>query len=131
MYCCIDDNNTEIINNIVYMDLKKITYYINCVSDGFGFFGSKFEKLINDIDFENLPSNIQELNIIIINNNYLQHFSRVYKILVEKIKNVSNYVNIKSNPTTLPKRKFCSICGNSARYTCPRCGEYYCSSRCN
>jgi hypothetical protein len=94
MYCCIDDNNTEIINNIVYMDLKKITYYINCVSDGFGFFGSKFEKLINDIDFENLPSNIQELNIIIINNNYLQHFSRVYKILVEKIKNVSNYVNI-------------------------------------
>ena len=55
-----------------------------------------------------------------------------------------NFVNIKSNlsVSVCAKYKFCSICTyyftlnfifirNLAKYTCPRCGEYYCSLKCH
>jgi len=42
-----------------------------------------------------------------------------------------NFVNCKSKPSLYPKKKFCSICGNFAKYHCPRCGEPYCSLKCH
>lgn len=42
-----------------------------------------------------------------------------------------NFENVKSEPPKYPARKFCSICGNTANYTCPRCGEKYCNLRCH
>lgn len=42
-----------------------------------------------------------------------------------------NFVKIKMDGSTYPRRKFCSICGNNSNYNCPRCGEKYCSMRCH
>jgi len=31
----------------------------------------------------------------------------------------------------LQRRKFCSVCGFQAPYTCPRCGMRFCSRKCS
>ncbi|TVU27500.1 hypothetical protein EJB05_02988, partial [Eragrostis curvula] len=33
-------------------------------------------------------------------------------------------------PSTSSRRHYCSVCGNSANYTCVRCGTRFCSCRC-
>ncbi|XP_037440535.1 SWR1 complex subunit 6-like [Triticum dicoccoides] len=33
-------------------------------------------------------------------------------------------------PSTSSRRHYCSVCGNSSNYTCPRCGTRFCSCRC-
>ncbi|KAM0896452.1 hypothetical protein ACQ4PT_023193 [Festuca glaucescens] len=33
-------------------------------------------------------------------------------------------------PSTSSRRHYCSVCGSSANYTCPRCGTRFCSCRC-
>jgi HIT zinc finger. len=42
-----------------------------------------------------------------------------------------NFVNSRVSRPRYPGRKFCSICGNTSSYTCPRCGEKYCSRKCH
>lgn len=42
-----------------------------------------------------------------------------------------NFLSCKVHKPKYPKRKFCSVCGNISNYTCPRCGENYCTMRCH
>ena len=42
-----------------------------------------------------------------------------------------NYLSIAAEPSKLPTRHFCSVCGSFGRYTCVRCGSRFCSIRCN
>jgi zinc finger HIT domain-containing protein 1 len=42
-----------------------------------------------------------------------------------------NFINARVEPPKYPGRKFCSICGNTSVYTCPRCGQRYCSRKCH
>jgi len=41
-----------------------------------------------------------------------------------------SYFNNVAQPSTLPRRFFCSMCGNIAPYSCVRCGQRYCSVGC-
>eukprot|EP01016_Furgasonia_blochmanni_P048475 TRINITY_DN7224_c0_g2_i1.p2 TRINITY_DN7224_c0_g2~~TRINITY_DN7224_c0_g2_i1.p2 ORF type:complete len:199 (+),score=73.89 TRINITY_DN7224_c0_g2_i1:70-597(+) len=41
-----------------------------------------------------------------------------------------HFINARMTEPSIPSRKFCSICGNFAGYTCPRCGEKYCGLKC-
>lgn len=49
----------------------------------------------------------------------------------EKKQVFPNFVKIKARENIYPSRGFCSICGIFSKYTCPRCGEKYCSLRCH
>jgi len=43
-----------------------------------------------------------------------------------------NYLTSKAKPSTIAAaRKFCSVCGLTAPYTCPRCGTRFCSRKCS
>jgi hypothetical protein len=43
----------------------------------------------------------------------------------------ANYVTVTAEPSQLPARHFCSVCGYIGKYSCVRCGLRYCSNRCN
>jgi len=45
-------------------------------------------------------------------------------------KNQINYVTATANPSTLPTRHFCSVCGQRGIYSCTRCGMRSCSIKC-
>lgn len=42
-----------------------------------------------------------------------------------------NYLTVRAGPSTIPARRFCSVCGQNSDYNCTRCGQRYCSMRCN
>jgi zinc finger HIT domain-containing protein 1 len=42
-----------------------------------------------------------------------------------------NYESVAAEPPTAPPIKFCSVCGYVGNYTCTRCGQRFCSVRCN
>jgi zinc finger HIT domain-containing protein 1 len=48
--------------------------------------------------------------------------------LEEKVE--PNFCNIKVGRPRYPSRKYCSICGNLSRSSCPRCGERICQLKC-
>ena len=41
------------------------------------------------------------------------------------------FFSVEAPPSTRPARKFCSICGRLAAYTCPMCQANFCCVRCN
>lgn len=41
-----------------------------------------------------------------------------------------NYLSIQSEPSLLPVRHFCSVCGQNGRYSCTRCGMRTCCVKC-
>ncbi len=41
-----------------------------------------------------------------------------------------NYVKATANPSVLPTRHFCSVCGRRGIYSCTRCGMRSCSIKC-
>ncbi|KAI9596006.1 hypothetical protein BDF19DRAFT_439338 [Syncephalis fuscata] len=43
---------------------------------------------------------------------------------------VPTYLTAAIGPSTQPSRKFCSVCGFVAGYTCTRCGMQYCTLNC-
>ena len=45
-------------------------------------------------------------------------------------KKQSNYVTATANPSLLPTRYFCSVCGQGGIYSCTRCGMRSCSIKC-
>ena len=42
-----------------------------------------------------------------------------------------NFISMRAQTNIYPPRSFCSICGITGKYTCPRCGERYCSLKCH
>uniref|UniRef100_A0A5S6QSM2 HIT-type domain-containing protein n=1 Tax=Trichuris muris TaxID=70415 RepID=A0A5S6QSM2_TRIMR len=42
-----------------------------------------------------------------------------------------NYLTVQAPSSRIPARKICFICGNIARYTCPKCGIQHCSLQCD
>jgi hypothetical protein len=42
-----------------------------------------------------------------------------------------NYESIAAQPSNTPHTKFCSVCGYIGSYSCTRCGQRFCSVRCN
>ncbi len=44
---------------------------------------------------------------------------------------VPNYLSACAAHSTFPARHFCSVCGNFSDYTCTRCGQRFCSIKCN
>ncbi|KFD56119.1 hypothetical protein M514_02897 [Trichuris suis] len=42
-----------------------------------------------------------------------------------------NYLSVQAPSSRIPPRKICFICGNTSRYTCPKCGIQHCSLECN
>ena len=42
-----------------------------------------------------------------------------------------NYLTVAVQPSKLPARQFCSVCGYEGIYKCTRCGSRYCSVKCN
>lgn len=42
-----------------------------------------------------------------------------------------NYASINADSSSLPPRKFCSVCGLDGIYACSRCGMRYCTIKCN
>jgi zinc finger HIT domain-containing protein 1 len=42
----------------------------------------------------------------------------------------TNYISIQSEPSLLPIRHFCSVCGQNGRYSCTRCGMRTCCVKC-
>ncbi|CAD5229461.1 unnamed protein product [Bursaphelenchus okinawaensis] len=53
----------------------------------------------------------------------------------EKVKNPLDerptYDDVLASPSILPARKFCSVCGLFSKYSCFKCGSYFCSMICN
>eukprot|EP01100_Stratorugosa_tubuloviscum_P008407 TRINITY_DN3504_c0_g2_i1.p1 TRINITY_DN3504_c0_g2~~TRINITY_DN3504_c0_g2_i1.p1 ORF type:complete len:197 (-),score=65.67 TRINITY_DN3504_c0_g2_i1:47-637(-) len=49
---------------------------------------------------------------------------------IDKINNC-NYFSAAASPSIFPARNFCSVCGILSNYTCTRCGQKYCSIKCN
>jgi len=45
--------------------------------------------------------------------------------------NFPNYLSIVAGPSRYPARHFCSVCSFFSKYTCIRCGMYYCSLKCS
>ena len=45
-------------------------------------------------------------------------------------KKETNFVSIRVGKPRYPSRKYCSICGNLSRSSCPRCGERTCQLKC-
>lgn len=41
-----------------------------------------------------------------------------------------NYLSAQVEPSNLPERHFCAVCGFPSNYTCIACGTRYCSVRC-
>ncbi|EAT34901.1 AAEL012898-PA [Aedes aegypti] len=41
-----------------------------------------------------------------------------------------NYFTAAAQPSKLPERHFCAVCGFPSSYTCTACGTRYCSVRC-
>lgn len=45
--------------------------------------------------------------------------------------NKPNYLTAAAPPPkTAARRKFCHVCGFTSRYTCARCGAFYCCKKC-
>ncbi|CDW56812.1 HIT zinc finger family protein [Trichuris trichiura] len=44
---------------------------------------------------------------------------------------LSTGFNVQAPSSRIPPRKICFICGNTSRYTCPKCGIQHCSLECN
>lgn len=42
-----------------------------------------------------------------------------------------DYDRVACGPSTVPRRHFCSVCGQIGQYSCTRCGSRFCSVRCN
>ena len=43
---------------------------------------------------------------------------------------IPNYMTMRSSPSVYPAHKYCSVCGFTYKYKCPRCGMAYCSTNC-
>ncbi|CAG9321649.1 ZNHIT1 [Blepharisma stoltei] len=43
---------------------------------------------------------------------------------------VPNYLTMSVKASDYPRRFFCTVCGFQHKYTCIRCGERYCSKKC-
>lgn len=44
---------------------------------------------------------------------------------------IPTYLSIEAEPSSLPPRHFCYICGNASKYQCPNCGLRFCKIRCD
>ena len=64
---------------------------------------------------------------------FKQRFRKNFASLLEEIEfqiEHPSYITAKAPPSTLPKRKFCSVCGFISCYNCVVCGAFYCSIEC-
>ena len=43
---------------------------------------------------------------------------------------MATYMSIDAGPSVYPARRYCSICGFEAAYTCAKCGAWECSREC-
>ena len=49
----------------------------------------------------------------------------------DNVVQVVNYLAAAADASTKPARKFCSVCGYFADYSCTRCGMRFCTIRCS
>lgn len=66
---------------------------------------------------------------------FKQRFRKNFAALLEEeeqhfTKDKRNYVTAQVPPSKYPQRKFCSVCGFKANYTCVQCGSPFCCIRC-
>ncbi|KAJ8275479.1 hypothetical protein COCON_G00072310 [Conger conger] len=65
---------------------------------------------------------------------FKQRFRKNFQALLEE-ENLSvsegpNYLTACAEPSKLPQRHFCAVCGFPSNYTCVSCGSRYCCVRC-
>lgn len=65
---------------------------------------------------------------------YKLKYRKTFNQLVEEAQlshpDPPNYLSAQAEPSNLPERHFCAVCGFPSNYTCIQCGTRYCCVRC-
>lgn len=104
---CMGEKKSEIktaLNKRMQGMIKERDYRWAVADDFTFFFGFKYEWGFNSLPF----SSVQELSV----------------------SEGPNYLTACAEPSKLPQRHFCAVCGFPSNYTCVSCGARYCCVRC-
>lgn len=112
-------------------DKKLMQHLANLEKDNFGFTEEDAAQATAEEDAEGPFSKKKKRRKSGLRRLRKYNFDRVLEEEAEQDKDAEvNYFSVQAEPSRLPPRHFCSVCGYFANYTCTKCRSRFCCVRC-